>query len=378
MRILFVSHDASRSGAPSALYRVVKSLSSTNHTAVLFLRGGPLVNDFEKISTVYVSAQKNSRLNRFLSRLGVRRCPYRRFLKKESFDIVYANTIVAVKDAVFIKHLYGCPVIAHIHESEFLLNSLGADNTLLEQCDRFIAVSQLVLESLVSHYQIPIDRICVQHPITPIIENDFCSNLLMNGVCNENIGSHEFVVCLSASCSWIKSIDVLPLIVRKVSDTLDSTKIGFLLIGGLPEEDCKKLDFDLKHLKVSDYVSIIGAVDNPMDYFAFSDAFLMISREDSFPLVAQENALLEKPIIAFKGATGIDEWLDDTSCVFNDYLDIDGIANSICSLYNDRNLCRQLGKNAKVHLMEMNDIESSIQIIKQCIGGLIDNECKHQ
>ena len=78
-------------------------------------------------------------------------------------------------------------------------------------------------------------------------------------------------------------------------------------------EDRRQLKHDMNQAGVADSFLWTGEVANPLDYFACFDAFALVSREDPFPLVCLEAALLEKPILCFAGAGGTPELVEEDS-----------------------------------------------------------------
>ena len=83
---------------------------------------------------------------------------------------------------------------------------------------------------------------------------------------------------------------------------------------------------------IADSFCWTGEVANPLDYFACFDAFALVSREDPFPLVCLEAALLEKPILCFAGAGGTSELIEEDSGFTVPYLDLNAMADKLLFL----------------------------------------------
>ena len=100
---------------------------------------------------------------------------------------------------------------------------------------------------------------------------------------------------------------------------------------------------DIERAGIADRFCWTGEVSNPLDYFAGLDAFALVSREDPFPLVCLEAALLEKPILCFAGAGGTPELIEDDSGFVVPYLDLNAMADKLLLLGGDEQLRRRMG-----------------------------------
>lgn len=78
---------------------------------------------------------------------------------------------------------------------------------------------------------------------------------------------------------------------------------------------------------LSDRLTFVDEVDDPHEWFSALDVFCLPSREDSFPLVALENATIGNPVVCFQGSGGVNDYIDAGAAV--PFLDVDAMADAI-------------------------------------------------
>lgn len=374
MKILFISHEASMTGAPIALVHIMDSIINYDKSIIidlLLLKNGPLLSEFKRrCNSISVYKKYSS----FVDRI-VRRCfpkydfnPYWKNIQKTKYDVIYANTVVSLDAAINIKQKYNIPIIAHIHESEYYTHRFGLTSEKMMKCDAFIAVSELSKDNLVNNYNIPSSKIQVQYPFSSIIEQIYGNQYPLKTNQSECKSDRSFVIGMSGSNNaWIKSFDIIPLLMKKIKSLHPDMDFQFVIVGNLDEDLIYKILFDLRKMKLDDCLVITGMVNNPVSYYSTFDLFLMMSREDSFPLVAEENAMLGKPIIAFSGATGVSEWIDNDSGFLIPYMDIDAVADTIYKLYSDRILLNRMGECAKNNISRIYREHSQMSVVLSVI-----------
>jgi glycosyltransferase involved in cell wall biosynthesis len=122
---------------------------------------------------------------------------------------------------------------------------------------------------------------------------------------------------------------------------------------------------------VSDSVQWTGEVANPLDYFACFDAFALVSREDPFPLVCLEAALLEKPVICFAGAGGAPELVEEDSGFVVPYLDLNAMADKLLLLSENEELRRKMGACGAVKVRNRFSLDVMAPRLYHLIDGLL-------
>lgn len=370
MKTLFITHEASQTGAPLALLAILKSFKKDNNIQfdVIIIRDGELHKEFSEVADNVFSFYKSpdnrlkTRIIRRFKRFLHIKDDELKFLNHHDYDLIYANTIASLWLGCSIKKRIGKPLIAHIHESEFLLSTYKTEKTMFLMCDKIISVSSLSKDALINKYSIPSSLISVIYPFSPYIDYQNKSTIPYRQDTKES-----FKIGLSGYCCWVKGTDLLPQVIKRWSELHPNIDAQFIWVGQKTENFEIKLKYELDKLGLQKYLYLAGATNTPMTFFKEFDIFLLLSREDSFPLVALENAYLGKPIISMKGASGINDLLQKEAGIIVPYLSIDGIVNAIYKLYTDKELAKKIGQKAQQLVLTQFNKENSIEAIKNLI-----------
>lgn len=369
MKVLFISHQARNTGAPLALLqelRIVQNACVDIIPIVLLFEEGSLSDKFREICSVWVYNRWYMRLLRKLRLQSL-------FFRFQQIDCIYANTVATIGVANDIKGKSQIPIIAHIHESESLAKRYIPNCDGLVRVSKFISVSDFSANNLIDYYGVKKNQIIIQHPFSPWIE-PFLENQLK--VCDVNLGVSKDTFIIGCFCNviWQKSPDLLPLVVNNLFKKYPDINCKFVIIGLDEKSDVLyHLKYDLYRLNILDKIIFVGNVNNPLDYHASFDVHLLLSREDSFPLVVEEAALLRKPTVGFKRATGAEEWIREECGIFVPYLDIDLLVEALYKMYSDEALRKKRGNAAYDAIKEMYEKEASLSNVLQTILCINDN-----
>ena len=360
MKVLFISHEASRTGAPLALLSVLKAIHDGNNDIipdVLLMEGGALEPDFNGLATI-VHLKKRKRLwQRFKRKFSLCDEPYSfdyRQLKKESYDCIFANSTVALSTAAKLKQELGCPLILNVHESSFLLQSSVSDTGNLFQCDKLIAVSDAVKKDLVDYYGVDERKISVVWPPT---------ELNATPILTPAKKTNDIIIGMSGSGGWYKGLDLVPLVIKDLTIRHAETSCHFKWVGGIPDEDLAHLKFDIERLGLTDKLTLTGNIDNPIEHYRNFDIFLLLSRGEAFSLACLENILLGVPIVCMKDSTGIVNMIGDDAAVTVSYLSIHEISDALYRLSINPDYRNSVASVAMARLKEKYSKQKSIEAI---------------
>jgi glycosyltransferase involved in cell wall biosynthesis len=353
-KVLFISHDASLTGAPIVLLHFLEwaSKSSKLSCDVLLLHGGPLQERFEQSSKRVFTLNKKGNKFDFLSRVS-RKVLRKIFpvnhqyiidklllkkLIKQNYSLIYANTVVSSKVGVYLKEHLSLNLICHVHEMNYFIDSFFSD---FYRPDIYNKINHFVFVSLLSRNQI-LDRINIPESNYSMI-NEFINVNLLNktSVKKEKIIDDlnlqgKFIVGGSGSFTWRKGGDLFIQISRLVKSIDPFCEIHFLWVGSVSGDIEVGYDYENSLLNHESNLTFIPSTSFPQDYFQLFDLFLLTSREDPFPLVCIEAASLAKPILCFENATGIVEMLPNKTDSILPFLDTQSMAYKIIDLYYDR------------------------------------------
>lgn len=354
MRILFVSHNASRTGAPLALLQELDYIC--NHCQdmtpeVLLLEGGELEPDFRKLCRVHKLWEHDNIFKRIMRRLNIKRFvyPYLYMFHKRQFDVVYANTVASLEICCQIKKRLFVPLIVHIHEAEALMHMFSIKSEWLLSCDSLITVSTLAQRNLIENYGVPIQKIVLQRPVSIWVERYLSGAVQIDP---EYSGNEMLIGCFTNG-NWYKSTEIIPLLAKTFYDKYPEQRCKFVIIGEMPEIINYHLMYDIRKMCLEDKVIIYGKVENPMNILSQVDILALPSREESSSLVAQEAGVMMKPIVCFEGATGAEEWIGKGAGVIVPYLDLEKMSDALSSMLQNEDERKQYGMRAREIVTEM-------------------------
>lgn len=396
-RILFISHDATRTGAPLVLLNLLKNIRKMNILFdVLLINGGDLQDDFIKLSDkVFIFKNKGITLLfiKLLTRISVstnhvfltnffkhilnlfqtfQYFVFSRKLNKRKYSLIYSNTVCSLELTSKLQIYLPVPTILHIHELEYTIDSLIGHDYFLNHItifDHFIAVSEPVKENLIHNYKIDESKISIAYPLSDNIilpdksEKDIREEL--------NIDKKAFVVGASGTGTWVKGYDAFInmayLFFKKYPDSI----CVFVWVGKIFDSDYKKIKYDLDKSELAEKVRFIGEKADPINYYNIFDVFTLASRVDPCPLVCLENAFLSKPLICFDNTGYMPQFIKNDVGFVIPYMDIEDMAYKIYLLYNDKNLRKKLGIAARDKYLKNFNIELSVKPIINCINRFI-------
>lgn len=392
--LLFIGHDAHRTGAPIVFLHFLKWVKEHTRTTfhILLKNGGELEPEFASLGPVSLFHPHTALhpgigsllfshpvFGQMLTRV------YLKFQKErlthKEFGGIYLNT-TATAEILGLLDKIRCPVICHVHELDcWIQYQIGVEqfNRIKQRTTHYIAVSQAVKRSLIEQYGIAEEKIDVIHESIPTRTSQFQksteSQMVRHRICQQlQIPEQAMIVCGSGTTDWRKGPDLFIQLARTVHVRYRHPSIYFIWVGG----DCRGIQFgqlqhDVHHLDLELYIRFLGSQTTPLSFFAASDVFVLTSREDPFPLVCLEAASLGKPIICFDKAGGMPEFVENDAGVIVPYLDLDAMATHIVELLNSPDLRQRLGQRAQQKVQEHYDIEMTapqiFRIIQQTFSG---------
>jgi glycosyltransferase involved in cell wall biosynthesis len=361
-RILFVSHDATRTGAPIVLLHLLRWLkANTDYDIhILLLANGPMVNEFSEVSTTYLwekdwkisfSSKVRGRIfkqkmytinqNKILDAIG-----------KIKFDLIYLNTVVSTHIIPELVSLTSCPIVCHIHENEYSINYFYPNalrDSLKKHITHYITVSESTKRSLINIASIPPDDISLCYEFVP---TDQLSKITVDKTqMKSTLGlSDEFIVGGSGVSMWRKGIDLFIQLAFELESMEPDHGIKFLWVGPIDHSFKCSFDYEKVRLGIDKDVILTGQVSDPGNYFQIFDVFTLTSREDPFPLVCLEAASLSKPILCFENSGGMVEFLKEEESLIIPYGNVKLMAKRILELRANAKERKRLGDKMKINV----------------------------
>lgn len=310
-KILFFTQYGGRTGSEMLLWYILERFDRKLFQAQLFCNWkGELIDLLP--NDVKFHVQKYNLLDRVLSKI-IKPAYQNKILYEKQIvsihnqfqpDYWYFNTI-AMAELIPIARKLGVKVISHFHELPWFFETLSENEleNLIEYSHAIIGCSEAVCERV----RVLRDKnVYLQHEFIDttkvITQNDKAAQIRQE----LNIGLDDFVWILSGSRVYNKGIDILP----EIANYFGKEGVHFVWLGG---HDSGLVYYVKKLIEKYDTknVHFLGArKEDYYDYLALGNAFLLLSREDSFPLVMLEAAYLGKPIVAFNSG-GVKEFVLD-------------------------------------------------------------------
>lgn len=382
-RVLFITHDLGRSGAPILLLHLLQWLRARGNLEFQILSGygGALHEAFAAVGPTHLVHPSSSlpagRVRRVAERLQLvpgRQAEYRaqllRTLSAVPFDLIYVNTLACGPELAVAQEALGraCPVLCHVHELEYAIQRLGLVHTqrVFESASHYLAVSRAVRENLVVNHGVAVEQVDTVYGFVPTADPEAADRAAQRSVVRKELGlpAETAIILGAGSTEWRKGTDLFLYLARATRERLPRQPLCFVWVGGKPGEVYfEELLSDVRGLGAEAYVRLIGPRQNPQPYFRAADVFTLTSREDPFPLVALEAAAAELPIICFEGAGGTPEFVGQGCGRIVPYLDWTAMAEAVVEFLGSPELRARCGQVAAEKVRRENSIEAGARQI---------------
>jgi glycosyltransferase involved in cell wall biosynthesis len=377
-RVLFVSHQATLTGAPMMLLHLIRWVRANTDIVptIVLLRGGPLESEFRALGPTYVVPSGTGallhRLEAGLEYLGfdsaatrVRNLAYRPVLRRaRKADVVYLNCITSFGLAPLLKP--GPRVIAHVHELDMGLRG-GTKRwlswpQLIDRVDLFIAAADCVADTLQKNWGVPPDRVVTHHEFIDV-------RALTEGrkAVTLPVPDGAPVVGGCGVLEWRKGADLLVHLAAAVHKRRDD--VQFVWVGASQTREAWALEHEIHGTHLEDHVHLIETTPDAISYLAAFDVFALTSREDPFPLVALESSALGVPVVSFDNG-GMREFLSPSCGRLVPYLDVEAMADAVLELIEHPDTRAALGAEARETVIARHDVNVAAPFLWRDVMGL--------
>lgn len=345
--ILFISHDATRTGAPILLLNLADLLLSHKYNIDFILkRGGELEQEFKKRGNVFIAGKNSLTLKqRVLGRFN-KSYPFTlKGINFSSYDIIVSNTITNGDILSQVRKQYQGLIVSYIHElrmaSAYFSTKENIQN-LIATTDLFAVPSSAVEDYLVQEYAVSKEKI---FPLNYYIAN---KTVLYEANKKNNL----FIVGGIGTSDWRKGIDLFLQTALITFKKNPLAEIEFIWKGVSENSvELNRLNYDVEKSGLTGKLKFrasSGAVDS---FYNDINLLFLSSREDPFPLVVLEAANYEVPSLCFEGSGGACEFIQKSKGGETiGYLNLNAAAETILKYYNNRSELNIYGKKAKEYL----------------------------
>jgi glycosyltransferase involved in cell wall biosynthesis len=335
-KVLIISHEASRTGAPILLLNLLQLLKLRGWDAEVLLKNdGPLKKEFEKLAATTVLYPNAETVLQKIKRKIRYYIVKNQLVKNVShFDRILSNTILNADLDFFLK--LNQNVYTYVHELKSVIDYYSNRKELdivQGHTSVFLYPSEIV-KSTLKNYNIdkkPFEYLPYYIPDELNHKTEF--NLSMRK--HFGFDHSKFIVGGMGAISNRKGIDLFVSTAKKV--LLKNADIVFIWCGGQEGSlEFNNLKKEVLEKGLSDKIILVSSVDDPLSYISMFNLFFLSSREDAMPLVAIESAMMKVPVLYFKGSGGIDNFLDGDGGIAVEMENTEGCAESIYYYYNNR------------------------------------------
>jgi predicted HAD superfamily hydrolase/glycosyltransferase involved in cell wall biosynthesis len=358
--VIFLSHEASQTGAPAVLLSLMRWVKKNTSIKFSIIIGSQGVwnKRFEEIAPCFYldHAHKNGLTAELRDFCG------------SNVQSIYVNTIASGSYAEHLKYL-GAEFITHVHEMENVFEVFEAQFLSLSKiCNKYIAVSPGSVESLRKRN---IDGREISF-LKPFIEPfDFYRS-------KRHLQGKKTIIFGCGAVEKRKGFDLfcetaLTLLRRGVAD------FKMIWIGSASGKDLNpESEIESRHL--AGFVEWVGPKENPREYFASGDIFLLTSREDPYPLVCMEAAEAGMPIVCFGSeAGGMHTFVEDDAGIVVKYLDVGDMASSVLELIKDVDKRLSMAECARTKVSERHYVDSvAPKILELLPDGIYQSDSDYE
>lgn len=353
--ILFISNEATRTGAPLLLLDFMKWIKEKQNIKIYLnlLKGGELTEEFKKVSEKI-----------FTKKLGLKEKLLNNFTRKVPFDIIFGNTVLSVDELLNIKNRFpAAKTILFVHETDYFINILFSEKEgfakKLEKIDKIIAVSEAVKGSLVNNYAVHPEKIEIIFPWIASAQAQKNANTIARK------GDEKILVFVGYPL-LVKGFDLLPQIAFHLRKKFPDFKFRILVVGNMIKNDIlNTFLFDIRKLNIEDCFEFLGSVQNVREILNTSDLLLMTSRQESFSLVTAEAILEDTAALAFKNVGGPNEILMNDEYFMAEYLDTAMFAEKIYCLLNDEQILKLKKAGVKENFNKKFNVQNQEKLFEQ-------------
>lgn len=335
-RVLVVSHEATRTGAPRVAVELVKAFRSNGWDTTVVLRwGGPLAPDLrtaahravdEPASRLRALLRRRRSTKRFVVRLE--RWAASRVVRSTRPDLIWCNTVISVPYAVAATGSE-VPVVVHSHEQESLVRGVfdrwGLPELLAAAGRQPVLVGCAPETSEVLAAVAGVDPQSVWTLRSPV---DVASVRRAGSPHSTTPGQRTVVACATADRR--KGVDVF--VAAAEASVSRGDRVDWVWVGRNDEG------------VASPAVRFVGEVSDPLRWIASADVFVLPSRAEAFPLVVLEAMALGRPVVA-SDLAGPAEQLGDTG-VLVPVEDPVTLLEAVSALLEDPAAATALGRSA--------------------------------
>ncbi len=380
-RVLFVSHEATRTGAPKIILNILKHFHAQCdiQCETLLHSGGFLASEFEQngiVDCMNLPREPGEELTKRVAK----------FVGREKGNVPVMAVCNSMESRFVAEELanHGVPLISLVHE---LPSSYTHQDytTVFDASHRIVFPVHAVREATEAFTDVPYGKglVLSQGLLNPKFGTSITREESHQRIRQElGLPENAFIVLGCGTLDLRKGIDHYVNVARTaVSQNQSSTPIHFVWVGEGPRwthSPYHYVQLDLKNSPARGHVHFIGEREDVEPYFMGSDAFLLTSRVDPFPCVIHEAMASSLPVITFSDSGGAAEAVGNGSGFVVPYGDYNHAGNVIRMLAGQPEIASGMREKSieRVHTRYRFD-DYADKLIDVC-ESILGYEIRHQ
>ncbi len=331
-RILFVSHEATRTGAPKIILNVVKHFrekTDANLQTILH-NGGHLTGEFNKYSEVdclNIPRQSSDELTKKLRKLCSR-------YRNDPPVLAICNSMES-RFVAYELHRHNIPILFLIHELPSSYDH--ADYRKVYECSEHVIFPVHTVHDA-AHEKAPIPG--DKGTVLPqgLLNVEFGKGIERNEARRQireelSLPNNSHIILGCGTLDLRKGIDHFATVARKaMSNRVTPNPMHFVWLGEGPQWTHSAYHYvmlDVNKSPAKGHVHFVGERENVEPYFLGSDTFLLTSRVDPFPCVVHEAMASRLPVITFDKSGGAAEAVAEGAGIVVPYGDYQAMVDMI-------------------------------------------------
>lgn len=331
-KILFLSHNVEIGGAQRVLLNFISWFKQNTDIPfeIIICRCGEtsLLDEFSRLGNVTF----------FYNLSDYEKQRLKNRLVDEQIALIFSNTMVNIEVQQFLSFL-DVPQIIFVHELTHVLRAFPSITDNIDwtrsNISHFVACAHVVKDNLINFLKIEEERVTVVHEFINH-ENRISAQQVDEIRKNEKIPRDAFVVGMSGTFEWRKSADLIPVIANTICSEHKDIHLVWLGADTKNNSLYERVISDIEKAGLLEKVHLIEKKNQSSPFFKLFDIFLMISREDPFPLVNLESGAAGKPVICFKNSGGSEEYVSLGTGSAVPYMDIKSLSEKVLEYYESK------------------------------------------
>ena len=360
-KLLIISHDASRTGAPILLLNLASVLKIHYQISFLINRPNLTILDRFREYECYVASRKPGRVRRFMNRFQSESRETRRVsydlgtIKRTLADVncVISNTLTNGDLLPIVRRFYDGTLVTYVHELPMASKYFTTEKELknvINLSDQFLVPCSTVGDFLEQQLKVPRERIGLLEYYIPDTWK-----------AHSRKGTRPFVVGGVGTSDWRKGADLFVQLAKLVFSRQPKADIMFQWIGARTGLDLERLCYDVEKSGLEGKVELLPQSDSLGQFYSTLSLFALTSREDPYPLVVLEAANSKVPTVCFDGAGGAPEFVVNSGGGrVIDYLNLDEMAGAVLDYYGNPEMAIEHGQKAYSMMVGQHQNKESI------------------